>query len=129
MKKANGFFAVLFFFGLTLGAHAQSKTGADYFAGKWNVLLKGLPDGDTKMYFVLDKKDTTMTGVVQDSTGKEIAKIDKVELNDSTATVYFTAQSYDVNLVMKKKDEDHVTGSLMGMFEAEGDRVKKDASK
>ena len=124
MKKLIQLFAGTFIFLLSFQTHAQTKTGADYFAGKWNVLLKGLPDGDTKMFFLLDKKDTTMTGVVQDSTGKEIAKIDKVELNDSTATVYFTAQNYDVNLVMKKKDDDHITGSLMGMFEAEGDRVK-----
>jgi hypothetical protein len=103
---------------------AQSKTGADYFEGKWSVLLKNLPQGDTKMIIVLQKKDTTVTGVVQDSTGKEITKIDKVELAETTATVYFNAQGYDVNLVMTKKDEDHITGSLMGMFDAEGERLK-----
>ena len=65
-----------------------------------------------------------MTGVVEDSTGSQIAKIDKVELNGATATAYFTAQGYDVNLVMNKKDEDHITGSLIGMFDAEGERVK-----
>jgi len=105
------------------GAKAQTVT-ADYFSGKWNVLLKGLPDGDTKMFIVLEKKDTTMTGVVQDSTGTQISKIDKVELKENTATVYFTAQGYDVNLSMTKKDDDHITGSLMGMFDAEGERVK-----
>ncbi len=62
--------------------------------------------------------------MVQDTTGKEIAKIDRVELADKTATVYFTANNYDVSLEMNKKDEDHITGSLMGMFDAEGDRVK-----
>lgn len=124
MKKLShsifGIFALL----LSFHVNAQSKTGADYFAGKWSVLVKGLPDGDTKMIFVLEKKDTAMIGAVQDSTGKEIAKIDKVDLKDTTATVYFTAQGYDVNLVMNKKDEDHITGNLMGMFDAEGDRVK-----
>jgi hypothetical protein len=29
-----------------------------------------------------------------------------------------------VNLAMTKKDDDHITGSLMGMFDAEGERVK-----
>ena len=65
-----------------------------------------------------------MAGTVQDSTGKEISKISNVELTDSSATVYFTAQNYDVNLLMNEKDEDHITGSLMGMFDAEGERVK-----
>jgi hypothetical protein len=114
-----GLFSLLFI----VGAKAQTA-GADYFAGKWSVLVKGLPNGDAKMFFVLEKKDTTMTGVVQDSTGTEISKIDKVELKDTTATVYFSAQGYDVNLAMTKKDDDHITGSLMGMFDAEGERLK-----
>jgi hypothetical protein len=114
-----GLFSLLFI----VGAKAQTA-GVDYFAGKWSVLVKGLPNGDAKMFFVLEKKDTTMTGVVQDSTGIEISKIDKVELKENTATVYFSAQGYDVNLAMTKKDDDHITGSLMGMFDAEGERLK-----
>jgi hypothetical protein len=114
-----GLFSLLFI----VGAKAQTA-GADYFAGKWSVLVKGLPNGDAKMFFVLEKKDTTMTGVVQDSTGTEISKVDKVELKENTATVYFSAQGYDVNLAMTKKDDDHITGSLMGMFDAEGERLK-----
>ena len=98
------------------------------FVGKWSVLVKGTPNGDAKMFFVLAKQDTTITGVVQDSTGTEISKISKAELGQDKLTVYFTAQGYDVNLEMDKKDDDHVTGNLMGMFDAEGER-KKDASK
>ncbi len=124
MKKVSVLFTGLFFLLLSLGGRAQTSV-ADYFAGKWSVLVKGLPQGDSKMIFVMNKKDTTMTGAVQDSAGTEIAKIDKVELNGDKATIYFTAQGYDVNLEMNKKDDDHVTGSMMGMFDAEGERVKK----
>jgi len=124
MKKTGSLLAGFVLLLLSVGVNAQSKTGVDYFEGKWSVLLKNLPQGDTKMIIVLQKKDTTITGVVQDSTGKEITKIDKVELAEITATVYFNTQGYDVNLVMTKKDEDHITGSLMGMFEAEGERMK-----
>lgn len=123
MNKLKSILAGLLFLSFTITVKAQTSP-ADYFAGKWNVLIKGLPQGDTKMFIVLEKKDTTMTGVVQDSTGNQVSKIDKVELNGGTATVYFTAQGYDVNLVMNKKDDDHITGSLMGMFDAEGERVK-----
>jgi len=123
MKKFKSILTGLFSLLFIVGAKAQTAN-ADYFAGKWSVLVKGLPNGDTKMFFVLEKKDTTMTGVVQDSTGTEISKLDKVEIKDSTATVYFSAQGYDVNLSMTKKDDDHVAGSLMGMFDAEGERVK-----
>jgi hypothetical protein len=124
MKKTSLFFAGLFFLLLSLNVYAQENKGTDYFAGKWSVLIKGLPNGDSKMIFVLEKKDTTLTGAVQDSTGKEISKIDKVEVSGDKATIYFNTQGYDVNLEMNKKDDDHTTGSMMGMFDAEGERVK-----
>jgi hypothetical protein len=124
MKKLSQFFIGFCFLLLSAHANAQTNTGADYFAGKWNVLVKGLPNGDTHMFFVLEKKDTTLTGVVQDSTGLQISKIDKADISATSTTVYFVAQGYDVNLLMNKKDEDHITGSLMSMFDAEGERVK-----
>jgi hypothetical protein len=123
MKKVSLLFAGLFLL-LSVNLHAQSKTGAEYFTGKWSVLVKGTPNGDARMFIVLDKKDSTLAGIVQDSTGKEMTKIDKIELAGDKATVYFNTQGYDVNLELTKKDDDHVTGSLMGMFDADGDRVK-----
>lgn len=125
MKKVNVFFAGVCMLFLSLSASAQSKTGADYFEGKWSVLVKGTPNGDAKMTFVLEKKDAALTGVVQDSTGAEISKISNIEQKENEITIYFSAQGYDVNLVLTKKDDDHANGSLMGMFDAEGERVKQ----
>ena len=124
MKKANFLSLLLFFLLLSTNIFAQSKPGADYFKGKWSVLIKGTPNGDAKMIFVLENKNDSITGVVQDTTGMEISKLTNVELKDTVITLYFTVQGYDVNLVMTKKDDDHVTGSLMGMFDAEGERKK-----
>jgi hypothetical protein len=125
MKKFISVFEGLSLHLLSADVNAQAKKGTDYFAGTWNVLLKGPPNGDSKMVLVREKKYTTTTGVVQDTTGTEISKITNIELKDAEITLYFTAQGYDVNLLLAKKDEDHVTGSLMGMFEAEGTRVKE----
>ena len=123
MKKVSILFAGLLLLLLSVNLKAQT-TGTDYFNGKWSVLIKGTPNGDAKMFVVLTKSDTTITGVIQDSTGTEMSKIDKIEVNGDKAIVYFNAQGYDVNLEMDKKDDDHVTGSMMGMFDAEGERVK-----
>jgi hypothetical protein len=123
MKRLSVCLASAFLISISTGAMAQTTAGADYFAGKWNMLVKGLPNGDTKMFVVLDKKDTTLAGVIQDSTGTEISKFSKVELKGDGVTVYFTAQGYDVYMTMNKKDENHVTGSMMDMFDAEGLKV------
>jgi hypothetical protein len=125
MKKSIQLFIGLFMLVSSINVHAQSKAGADYFNGKWSVLLKGTPNGDVKMIFVLESKIDSISGIVQDTSGVEIAKITNVELKDNEITLYFNVQSYDVNLLLTKKDDDNVTGSLMNMFEAEGVRVKK----
>jgi hypothetical protein len=123
MKKASFLITGSFFLFLSINIKAQT-TGADYFTGKWSVLIKGTPNGDARMYVTLEKQDTILAGNIKDSTGQLDTKIDKVELNGDKITLYFNAQGYDVNLEMDKKDDDHVTGSMMGMFDAEGDRVK-----
>jgi hypothetical protein len=124
MKKLNLLWTGLFFLLLSVQSNGQSKTGVAYFAGKWSMVIKGTPDGDAKMIFILENKTDSLAGVVQDSTGTEISKISKIELTGSSATVYFTAQGYDVNVVMNKKDDDHVAGSLLGMFDTVGERIK-----
>ena len=125
MKKISTVLATVFFLLLATAGNAQSKAGADYFEGKWSVLLKGTPGGDTKLVFNLEKKNDSISGVVLDTTGVEITKLTKVELKDSVINMYFTAQGYDVNLLLNRKDDDHVVGSLMSMFEAEGERKKE----
>ena len=121
MKRVCFLLTGIFFLAFT----ASAQTSADYFAGKWNVLLKGIPGGDARLIFALEKIDSSITGVVQDSTGKEISRITSAEVKENQVTLYFSAQGYDVNLLLTKKDDDHVTGSLMGMFDAEGDRIKE----
>ena len=122
MRKLTFIFtvAIALFFGL----NAKAQTN-DYFPGKWNVVVMGTPNGDAKMTFVLERKDGKLSGVVQDTTGKEMTKITQIDEKDKTITAAFTIQSYDVSLTMEPVDDDHVKGSLMGMFEAKGVRVKE----
>lgn len=124
MKKFVVFFVGMFFSVLTLQAGAQANTGADYFAGKWNVVVKGIPNGDRKMVFALDKTENTITGEVQDATGYVLSKIAKAEVSANSITVYFTMNDHDVALDLTKKDEDHAAGSAMGRFDADAERVK-----
>jgi len=124
MKKINAIVigSLLLFFAVS--TNAQSKTGADFFAGKWKVLVTGTPYGDLKRIYVLEKNENTLTGIVQDSTGKEITKCSKVEVKDNEVTLYYQAMGNDVNITLIKKDDDHVTGSVLGQFDAKGERIK-----
>ena len=123
MKKLSLIFTVVT--GLLISLHVKAQTNADYFPGKWNITVMGTPGGDSKMTFVLERKDGKLGGVVQDSTGKETSKITSIVEKDKTITAAFTLQAYDLTMTLDPIDDDHVKGSLMGMFDAKGVRIKE----
>jgi len=126
MKKLSVLVAGVLCIVLSFSARAQSKTGADFFAGKWNVLVTGTPYGDLKRVYILEKKDNGLTGIVLDgATGKEISKCSKIDIQDDNITLYYQSMGNDVSIVLTKKDDDHVTGKAMGSFDAKGERVKQ----
>jgi len=116
------FFLVLGLF-IALNANAQTKT--DFYPGKWNVLVMGTPNGDAKMTFVIERKDGKLGGIIQDTTGKEMTKITSIEEKDKTITAAFTVQDVDITLTLDPIDDDNVKGSMMGMFDVKGVRVKE----
>ncbi len=124
MKKINSIVIGSLLLLLAVSTNAQSKTGADFFAGKWKVLVTGTPYGDLKRIYVLEKNGNELTGVVQDSNGKEITKCSKVEVKNSEVTLYYQAMGNDVSITLIRKDDDHVTGSVLGQFDAKGERIK-----
>jgi hypothetical protein len=135
MKKIPSVFATLFTLLITLQLSAQTSKGtpaqnkADYFPGKWNVLVKGTPNGDAKMIVDFQRRDTALTATLLDSTGTEAGEVNKVIENPQSVTIYFTAQGYNVDLNLEKKDDDHLVGRLMSMFDATGERIKDEKSK
>ena len=119
---------VLAFMLLAGGVSAQSKTGADFFAGKWKVLVTGTPNGDLQRIYLLEKSGDTLTGAVQDSTGKELNKCSKVEVKDNEVTLYYHLYYQPpgnyVSIILFRKDDDHITGSVLGSFDVKGERIK-----
>jgi hypothetical protein len=126
MKRFNLIFTCLIAF-VFISATSQAQTSTpNYFIGKWDVLVKGLPQGDTHMKFNLaDSVGHTIGALVDTTAAHKDIPLTKVEQANDTITVYFSTQGYDVSLTLTKKDDDHVTGSLMGMFECTGQRIKQ----
>jgi hypothetical protein len=123
MKKIYAVLTSLFLLAFSISTNAQTPA-TDYFVGKWDLLIEGLPQGDPRMIVGLERKDGKLTGSIMDSTQKEIAKISKIEEKEKSITVYFSASGYDVYMEMNRKDEDNITANLLNMFEAKGVRIK-----
>lgn len=128
MKKVTLFLSGIFAF-LLISVSASAQTAPSFYAGKWDTLIKGTPNGDVHLIFTLAEKDGAISGTFTDPESKKEVPLTKVENADGKVTLYFTISSYDVNLALEKVDDTHVKGSLMAMFDATGERVKDDAAK
>jgi hypothetical protein len=110
---------------IMIATKVNAQTQTNYFIGKWDVLVKGLPNGDTHMKFNIADSAGHMKGALLDSTAAhKDTPLTKIEQDGDKITLYFSAQGYDVSLLLAKKDDHHATGSLMGMFDANAIRMK-----
>lgn len=124
MKKTMMIFVGMFFMLATLTLNAQNPP-ADYFAGKWNILIEGTPSGDSNSILILKRVDGKLKGTFQ-SEGKAPAELTRVEEEADEVTCYFVASGYDVYLFMEKLDENKTEGTMMDMFDAYGTRAKEE---
>lgn len=127
MKKASVLFFALFLgFAFTGMAQTADTTATDFFAGKWEILVVGAPNGDIKFVTELTRKDGKLGGSLKDPSGAmpEAIPISNVEETKDQLTIFFSAQGYDVNVVLNKVDQDNLKGSLMNMFDSTAKRVK-----
>ena len=122
MKNLKFILAGVFCLVSVLTMKAQDKP-VDYFACKWNIMVTGTPNGDAKMLITLERVDGKLTGTLLKSGQTEPTKFSKAEEKENSVTLYFTSSGYDVYMVLEKKDENHVTGSMMDMFDVSGERI------
>ncbi|GAB3164458.1 hypothetical protein [Telluribacter humicola] len=126
MKKVS-LFLFIFILGVCVNGFSQTTTAPDFFAGQWEILVTGVPNGDVKFITELTRKDGKLTGELKDPTGTRPAvPITKVEENGDTIIIHFdNDQVGDIGIELAKVDEDHLKGQLMSMFEATAVRKGK----
>ncbi len=125
MRKTS-MFLFLVLMSIAFGSRAQTAAPDDFFAGKWEIVIAGTPNGDAKLVTDLVRKDGKLTGELSDPTDPDKPKmpLTKVEENGDTLTLYFdTSQAGELALSLKKVDPDTLKGSVYN-FEAVARRVK-----
>jgi hypothetical protein len=109
MKKAliitSGIILILIVNTGTINAQAKI-TEEKYFIGKWNVMVYGVPDGDTKMVINIEKKEDKLTGNMSDPAKSDPpVELAGIEIADSTLNASFSAQGMDISLSFKIQDD------------------------
>ncbi|WP_394994101.1 hypothetical protein [Emticicia sp.] len=126
MKKAS-IFLIALFFGIAFNSFSQTATAqADFYVGKWEVIIIGTPNGDSKMITTISRKDGKlvgeMTNPVEPTTPTN--PLTSVEEVDGKMTIFFSTSGYDLAIPFEKVDNDNLKGKLMDMFDVTAKRVK-----
>jgi hypothetical protein len=126
MKKTV-FLMLAFVVGIAVQGFSQTdKPATDFFAGKWEILVVGTPNGDAKFATEITRKDGKLVGELKVAAGDIKETIPAtVEEAEGKITIFFTTQGYDVNIALSKVDDDNLKGTLMDMFDAKAKRVKE----
>ena len=123
MKKVNAFLVGVILILLTGGVNAQAQSATDYFAGDWEILLAGTPNGDITFVMHLERMEGKFQGSFKTDMGE--LKIDKIEEKETSITLYFTLDSYDLDMLLEKVDDNNIKGDMVGQFTVTGKRVVK----
>jgi hypothetical protein len=124
MKKISIVISIAIFALISISetVNAQTKiTGEKYFIGKWNVMVYGVPDGDTKMLINIEKKDDKIAGTLSDPAKTDPPLVlENIMVADSTFKATFNTQGMDISIMLKIKDDKNITGNMMEMFDIKG---------
>ena len=122
MKSIYAFLFVAFC--TIIGTNVQAQNASEaYFLGKWNVTVKGTPNGDVTLPGRFEKNGVSLKGFYTDPESKEEKTMDTVYVDGDKLNFGFNIAGYDVTVTLAKKDDNTATGSLMGMFDVEAVRV------
>jgi hypothetical protein len=137
MKKLSIVLFVLTFIACTNGfaqtatatlitATDSTTTKTDFYAGKWELIFIGTPQGDAKMVATFTRVEGRLEGIISDPTGqiKESITMTSVDEGTDKITFNFKAQGYDIAVDLEKVDDDNLKGMMMNMFESKAKRMR-----
>ena len=122
IKRYSFLYMIALSLTLLLSANIQSKD--DDFVGFWQVTIVDTPLGDMTNIYTFEKKNGQLTGFVQDTTGKLLAKMTDITRNNHTITGTYLYKTYPLKFSLVKVNNDSLKGLILDEWEVTGVRLK-----
>ena len=120
------FVTAILFLRIALNGFSQETKPADFFAGKWEILVTGSPRGDVRFKTNLIRKDGKLTGdLLNMDDEKDVKPITKIEETANKILIFFNSQQAgELGIELEKVDDNNLKGSVMG-YMTTASRVKE----
>jgi hypothetical protein len=125
MKKLLPFTALL----IIASCGTQKKVVVDPYVGIYDVTIFDVPQvGDWPLKLIIKKDDNGYAAELQTNSEDPAAseylwEVTSTSVDDNMVYIDATIAAYNLNFELSI-DEDDISGSMMGMFDVEGIRVK-----
>jgi len=120
MKKVSLLLVMML---LLIASNVNAQQSGNYFVGKWELLIQGTPDGDTKITMIIDRKEGKLEATLLMSVEIKITDIKETEKSIKLAGTTPDGNNY-IDISIEKVDDDNVKGSVADMFDLKGQRIK-----
>lgn len=115
---------LMVFSSMTMFAQSSNQSDEEFFLGKWNLFVEGLPTGDAEMLLVIQKDaEGKLGGTIGGTDGSATNKLTKVVIKDKTMQVNFMGGGYDVPVYLDREKDGTITGSMNDMFDCTGKKI------
>ena len=125
MKKLLPFIALF----VIASCGTQKKVIVDPYVGIYDVTIFDVPQvGDWPLKLIIKKDDNGYAAELQTNSEDPAAseylwEVTSTSVDDNMVYIDATIAAYNLNFELSI-DEDYISGSMMGMFDVEGIRVK-----
>ena len=125
MKKLLSFTALF----IIASCGTQKKVIVDPYVGIYDVTIFDVPQvGDWPLKLIIKKDDNGYAAELQTNSEDPAAseylwEVTSTSVDDNMVYIDATIAAYNLNFELSI-DEDYISGSMMGMFDVEGIRVK-----
>ena len=125
MKKLLPFIALF----IIASCGTQKKVIVDPYVGIYDVTIFDVPQvGDWPLKLIIKKDDNGYAAELQTNSEDPAAseylwEVTSTSVDDNMVYIDATIAAYNLNFELSI-DEDYISGSMMGMFDVEGIRVK-----
>ena len=110
---------------MSVASFAQEKKSTEeFFLGKWQLMVEGLPTGDAEMQLTINKDDNGgLQGTIKLLDGSEGTNPAEVKMRGNTLMINFSAGDVNIPINLDKEGESSVVGSMFDMFEVSGKKI------
>jgi|GEM_PF-4671175 len=96
-------------------AFSQNKYGSSFYSGNWEFEVKDVPQEVSGVLNFKPSGDSLSSYFVSGIDGDTI-HVDKVNIADTSVTLYFTAMNQDITLTLHPQNDHQMDGVVMGMY-------------